>query len=221
VNAFLTALMVLSASFGLKEGAPEGARVAAREYIEMLVATCPDDPATCTQKYQLQSVDDLKRAKMGEPWAALVLTFDDFRTTPFQDLMNSARFNYYACPIVIDDVYKGIVRVCSDPDEPGTKWVSCGSRGPQRMAEVNAYNLTLAPESDSLYVKCVLTVQNNARYIVVREGTDYFAIPASDQAAEMMQVNVYHVSRLTMFPLAEVLYKVSATVKQHDKQQRR
>jgi hypothetical protein len=220
MSAFLAALMMLPASLAITEGAPDGARAAAREYVDMLTASCPGDPQRCTQKFRLESAEDLRRAKLGEPWAALVLTFEDFRKTPFQDLMNTARFNYYACPIVIDGQFKGIVRVCADPDEADKLWVSCGSRGPTRVAEINTYNLTLAPESDSLYVECVLTVQNNARYIVVRQAADYYAIPASDQAAEMMQVHVRHVSRMTMFPLAEALYKVGISVQQRDTRRR-
>jgi hypothetical protein len=162
----------------------------------------------------------LERAKIGEPWAAFVLTDDDFRDTEFQDLLKVARFNYFASPIVIDGEFKGIVRVCEDSDEPGMEWTSCGSRGPTRVAEVNTYHLTQAPDSDSLSVVCVLTVQNNSRYILVKKGTDYFAIVASDQAAELIQLMTWHVSRMTMFPLSEVLYKVSVNVRKVDRKPR-
>jgi hypothetical protein len=84
------------------------------------------------------------------------------------------------------------------------------------VAEVNTFNLTLAPESDSLHVICVLTVQNNARYILVKQGSDYYAIAASDVAAELIGVNVRHVSRMTMYPLNEVLHKVQVSAKRRD-----
>lgn len=216
----IAVLMLSVAPSPLDYTKPEAVVKAAEEYLKMLQATCPDDPASCTQKFQLGNINSLERAKIGEPWAAFVLTYDDFRETEFQDLLKVARFNYFASPIVIDGEFKGIVRVCEDPDEPGTEWTSCGSRGPTRVAEVNTYNLTLAPESDSLYVICVLTVQNNARYILVRQGTEYFAIAASDQAAELIQAMTWHVSRMTMFPLSEVLYKVSLNVKQEDRKPR-
>jgi hypothetical protein len=214
---FAVSLLLLSTSSMLEQVVPDGVPDAAKEYVKMLRLTCPDDPQSCTQKFQLQSLDDLARAETGQPWPAFVLTYGEFRETPFQDLMRVARFNYYACPITIDGVFKGVVRVCADPEEPGETWISCGSRGPTRVAEMNTYNLTLAPESDSLRVICVLTVQNNSRYIVTVKGSDYYAIPASDMACELMQVNILHVSKMTMFPLAEVLYKVDQSIRQRDK----
>ena len=212
----MTVLLLLSTPPAQSGDAPEGVLAAAEGYLGMLRSSCADDPSSCTQKFQLAKVDDLARARIGRPWKAFVLTFNDFRNTPFQDLLKVARFNYFACPIVIDGRFKGIVRVCADPEEPD-KWVSCGSRGPTRNAEISAYNLTLAPESDSLEVAFVLTVENNSRYIVVQQRGEYYAIVGSDVAAEMIQVNVRHVSRMTMFPLAEVLYKVDRSIKQRDK----
>jgi hypothetical protein len=212
---FLVSLLLIANSTAQQPGAPAGVLEAAKEYVDDLRLTCPADPSSCTQKFQLKNLDDLARARAGEPWAAFVLTFDDFRNTPFQNLLKTARFNYYACPIVIDDQFKGIVRVCEDP-EAADKWVSCGSRGPTRMAEANTYHLTLAPKSDSLQVAFVLTVENNSRYIVVQQGGEYFAIAGSDVAAEMIGVHLGNVSRMTMYPLAEVLFKVNRTIKQRD-----
>jgi hypothetical protein len=215
----LVTLILATGRSPLDHTEPKAVVAAAEQYLETLRADCPDDP-TCMQKFQIGSGDELQRAEIGEPWTAIVMTYKDFRETEFQDLLNVTRFNYFACPIVVDGEYKGIVRVCEDPDEPQAKWTSCGSRGPTRMAEINTFNLTLAPESDSLYVICVLTVQNNARYILVQQGKEYFAIAASDLAAELIRVNVGHVSRMTMFPLSEVLYKVSVSVKQRSAKRR-
>jgi len=212
MHLVLAVLMLAATRSPLDHTEPAAVDAAAEQYLEMLRANCPDDPS-CMQKFQIGSADELKRAEIGEPWSAFVMTYKDFRETEFQDLLKVARFNYFACPVVVDGKYKGVVRVCQDPDEPDAKWTSCGSRGPTRLAEVNTFNLTLAPESDSLYVICVLTVQNNARYILVRQGTEYFAIAASDLAAELISVNVRHVSKMTMFPLSEVLYKVSVSAK--------
>jgi hypothetical protein len=211
----LAALIILATPSAQIPGAPDGVFLAAKDYVDDLRLTCSDDAQSCTQKFQLQSIDDLARARAGRPWAAFVLTFNDFRNTPFQDLLKTARFNYYACPIVIDDQFKGVVRVCADPEDTD-KWVSCGSRGPTRSAEINTYSLTLAPESDSLQVAFVLTVENNSRYIVVQQRGEYFAIAGSEVAANMIEVNVRHVSRMTMFPLAEVLFKVDKSIKQRD-----
>lgn len=216
---FFAMLLLAATRSPLDHSEPVAVHNAAGEYLEMLTATCPDDPA-CMRKFQMGSSDELKRAKIGEPWAAFVLNYKDIRETEFQQLLNVARFNYFACPIVVDGQYKGIVRVCEDPDEPDAGWTSCGSRGPTRIAEVNTYDLTLAPESDSLTVICVLTVQNNARYILVRQGGEYFAIAASDFAADLIGVNVRHVSRLTMFPLSEVLYKVSVGARRRESKPR-
>ena len=118
---------------------------------------------------------------------------------------------------MVGDLYKGIVRVCTDPDDPEGSWTSCGSRGPVRLAEVNTFNLTLAPPEDSLEVVCVLTVENNSRYIITNKNGEFFMIAASDMAADLMQVHVRHVSKLTMFPLSESLYKIDQTIKQRDK----
>ena len=192
---------------------PAAVTEAAVEYLDSLIAACPGDPG-CMQKFQFGEAGDLEGAGVGEPWAAFVLTYKDLRETEFQDILKVARFNYYACPIVVDEKYKGVVRVCTDADDPGATFTSCGSRGPTRIAEMNTYSLTLAPESDSLKVICVLTVQNNARYILVKQGEEYFAIAGSDQAAELIRSNVSHVSRMTMFPLSEALYKVQVSAKQ-------
>lgn len=212
--ALLFAVLIMAgtpAQFDHRE--PDEVTAAAIEYLETLRANCPEDPQ-CAQKFQLQSAKELEKAEIGEPWAAFVLTYKDFRDNEFQDILQAARFNYYACPIVVEGQFKGVVRVCTDPDESADRFTSCGSRGPTRMAEINTFNLTLAPESDSLYVLCVLTIQNNARYIVVQQGEEFYAIAASDQAAELIRVNVWHVSRQTMFPLSEVLYKASVSAKQ-------
>ena len=209
----LAVLMLATTRSPLDHTEPKAVSAAAEQYLITLAADCPADP-TCMQKFQFESPAELKRMEIGETWAAFVMTFKDFRETEFQDLLKVAQFNYYACPIVASGKYKGVVRVCKETDQPDAKWTSCGSRGPTRLAEVNTFNLTLAPESDSLYVICVLTVQNNARYILVLKGTEYFAIAASDLAAELIGVNVRHVSRMTMFPLSEVLYKVGVSAKQ-------
>jgi hypothetical protein len=209
-------LLLAAATTQLDYREPVEVKTAASAYLEMLRANCTSDPQ-CAQKFQLKSADELQKAKIGEPWAAFTLTYKDFRETAFQDILKVVRFNYYACPIVVEGKFKGIVRVCEDPDEPAGTFTSCGSRGPTRVAEINTFNLTLAPPSDSLYVLCILTIQNNARYIVVKQGAEFFAIAASDQAAELIRVNVRHVSRQTMFPLTEVLYKASVGAKQRDR----
>lgn len=209
----LIAVMLATTPSPLDHTEPAAVAVAAVEYLDSLVAACPGDPG-CMQKFQFGEAGDLERAGIGEPWAAFVLTYKDLRETEFQDILRVVRFNYYACPIVVDGQYKGVVRVCTDTDESSAEFASCGSRGPTRIAEVNTYNLTLAPESDSLNVICVLTVQNNARYILVKQGEEYFAIAGSDQAASLIRSHVSHVSRMTMFPLNEVLYKVQVSAKQ-------
>jgi hypothetical protein len=212
---FFAALLIsLAGIAGLGDETPAGVRAVATEYLESLRDTCPADPDPCTQKFQLAGVGDLERATIGTPWAAFVLQYSDFSETPFQDLLNVARFNYYACPIVVDGEYKGVVRVCTDPDLPEPIWKWCGSRGPARVAEVNAWGLTLAPPEDSLTVVCMLTVENNSRYIITRQKGEYFIIAASDMGADLMGKNVRHVSRKTMFPLAEALYQIDRSVKQ-------
>jgi hypothetical protein len=198
---------------------PQAVSSAAAAYLQMLQATCPDD-AACMQKFQFANVEELKGAQIGEPWAAFVMTYKDIRETQFQDLLKVAKFNYFACPIVANGKFRGVVRVCRDPDEPQSAWSSCGSRGPTRLAEVNTFSLTQAPESDSLAVICVLTVQNNARYILVKQGTEYYAIAASDQGAELINSMTWHVSRMTKFPLNEALYKLSVNVKKTSRQPR-
>jgi hypothetical protein len=214
----LLAVLVLTATRSpLDHTEPAAVLTAATSYLDTLKTDCPADPA-CMQKFKFGSGGSLQRAAIGEPWSAFVMTYKDFRETEYQDLLKVARFNYFACPIVVDGEYRGIVRVCRDPDEPDAGWTSCGSRGPTRLAEVNTFNLTLAPESDSLHVICVLTVQNNARYILVKKGTEYFAVAASDVAAELIGVNVRHVSRMTMYPLNEVLYKLQVSaIRRHTK----
>lgn len=209
-------LILFSGLAGIGDETPAAVRVAATEYLEMLRSSCPDNPDRCTQKFQLDDVGDLERATIGTPWAAFVLVYDDFRETPFQELLETARFNYYACPIVVDGAFKGVVRVCTDPDEPREGWTSCGSRGPARIAEINTYNLSIAPPDENLSVVCVLTVENNSRYIITRKGEEYFIIAASDVAADLMGVHVRHVSKLTMFPLGESLYKIDQKIKQRD-----
>lgn len=195
---------------------PDSAVTAAEDFFDMILATCPEDPTACLHKYELTYSDGLKRAQLADPWLAVVLTFDDFRNTPFQDLMNTARFNYLAFPIVLEGHFMGMIKMCDEPRGSEENWFNCGVRGPSRVAEVNTFNLTLAPESDSLTVICVLTVENNSRYVVVQKGTGVFAIPASDVACQLMRVNVWHVSRMTMFPLAEVMYKINQTIRQRD-----
>lgn len=209
----LIALLMLSSDRSpLDHTEPQAVSTAASAYLQMLQATCASDPA-CMQKFQFTNAAELKKTNIGEPWGAFVLTYKDVRETEFQDLLKAAQFNYFACPIVADGNFRGVVRVCRDPDQPQTEWSSCGSRGPTRLAEANTFKLTLSPETDSLKVFCVLTIQNNSRYILLRQGTEYFAIVASDQAAELLGVNVWHVSRMTRFPLSEALYKVSVNVK--------
>jgi hypothetical protein len=117
---------------------------------------------------------------------------------------------------VVDAAFKGVVRVCTDPDEPLEGWTSCGSRGPARIAEVNTFDLTLARPEKDLSVGCGLTVENNSRYLIPRKGEEYFIIAASDVAADLMGVHVRHVSKLTMFPLGESLYKIDQKIKQRD-----
>lgn len=219
MTTLLIAVMLATAPSPLDHTEPAAVAAAATVYLDSMAAICPGDPG-CMQKFQLGAAGDLERAGTGEPWAAFVLTYKNLRETEFQDILRVMRFNYYACPIVIDDQYKGVVRVCTGEDDPGAAFTSCGSRGPTRIAEVNTYNLTLAPESDSLKVICVLTVQNNARYILVKQGEEYFAIAGSDQAADLIRAHVSHVSRMTMFPLNEVLYKVQVSAKRKEKRTR-
>ena len=216
--AITAAVLVLITSLaGFGDRAPEAVRVAADEYLDLLRATCPVDPAPCTQKFDLDDVAVLERAKIGKPWAAFVLQYSDFRETPFEDLLKVARFNYYACPIVVGETFKGIIRVCDDDGS----WTSCGSRGPQRLAEVNTYNLTLAPPEDDLAVVCVLTVENNSRYIITQKNGEYFMIVASDMAADLMKVNVRNITKLTMYPLGESMYKIARTIKQRQSSRNR
>jgi len=219
MTTLLIAVMLATAPSPLDHAEPVAVTAAAIVYLDSMAVICPGDPG-CVQKFQLGEAGDLERAGIGEPWAAFVLTYKDLRETEFQDLLKVMRFNYYACPIVIDDQYKGVVRVCTGEDDPGAAFTSCGSRGPTRIAEVNTYSLTLAPESDSLKVICVLTVQNNARYILVKQGEEYFAIAGSDQAADLIRSHVSHVSRMTMFPLSEVLYKVQVGAKRKENRTR-
>ena len=198
------------------EQVPGAAVTAANEFFESLQVKCSEDPMFCEQKYELLDARDLKQAHLNEPWAAFVLSFDDFRNTPFQDLMKAARFNYFAFPIEYEGRFKGLIKICHHSEGTDEQWFNCGVRGPTRVAEVNTYNLTLAPESDSLSVFFVLTVENNSRYIIVLKGSEFNAIPASDVACEMINVNVRHVDKMTMFPLAEVLFKIDRTIKQRD-----
>jgi tartrate dehydratase beta subunit/fumarate hydratase class I family protein len=215
----IASMMLATTQSPLDHTEPAAVTTAAVQYLDSLVAACPGDPE-CMQKFQFGEAGHLKRAVIGEPWAAFVLTYKDLRENEFQDILRVAQFNYYACPVMIDQEYKGVVRVCTDKGNPGERFWACGSRGPTRIAEVNTHTLTLAPESDSLQVICVLTVQNNARYIVVKQGEEYFAIAGSDQAAELIRSNVAHVSRMTMFPLSEALYKVQISAKQKQSRSR-
>lgn len=217
MNVVAALMVVLAGLSGFGDKTPPEVRVAAGEYLGMLRANCPNDPASCTQKFHLSDVGELERAAIGTPWAAFVLQYSDFRETPFQDLLKVARFNYYACPIVVDGGFRGVVRVCTDPDEPEIGWTSCGSRGPARVAEINTFDLTMAPPEDGLEVVCVLTVENNSRYIITRQKDEFFMIAASDMAADLMKKHVSHVSKKTMFPLAESLYQIEQSVKQRDR----
>jgi len=211
--AIAAAVLILITSLaGFGDRAPDAVRVAAEEYLTLLRATCPVDPEPCMQKYHLDDVADLKRAKIGEPWAAFVLQYSDFAETPFQDLLKVAQFNYFACPIVVDDQFKGIVRVCTDMDDPDGSWTSCGARGPARLAEANTFNITLAPPEENLSVVCLLTVANNSRYIITRKNDEFYMIAASDMAADLMQKNVRHISKMTMFPLGESMYEIAKTI---------
>jgi hypothetical protein len=199
------------------EVVPDSAAFAAEDFFDMLLDVCPKDPEFCLRNYEFNYFEGLQRAYLEDPWVAVVLTFDDFRKTPFQDLMRTARFNYYAFPIVLKSEFMGLIKICDDPRGSRRNWFNCGVRGPSRIAELNTYNLTLAPSSDSLTVVCVLTVENNSRYIIVRKPAGIFAIPASDVACQLMQVNVRHVSRMTMFPLADTMYKIVQTIQQRDR----
>lgn len=221
----LTVAVCLTAAAAAQLASPgqqvsSAATAAANDFFVSLQQKCLEDPKFCQQKYELIDVEDLKKAHLNEPWAALVLTFDDFRNTPFQDLMKAARFNYFAFPIELEGKFKGLIKMCNDSEGKGDEWFNCGVRGPTRVAEVNTYNLTLAPESDSLNVVCLLTVQNNSRYIIVSKGTKVNAIPASDVACEMIGVHVWHVEKMTMYPLAEVLFKIDRSIKQRDSYKR-
>jgi hypothetical protein len=214
VTALTAAAEAQPASPG--QQAPDAAMTAANEFFESLQVKCSEDPMFCEQKYELLDAKDLKLAHLNEPWAAFVLSFDDFRNTPFQDLMKAARFNYFAYPIEHEGRFKGLIKICHHSEGTDEQWFNCGVRGPTRVAEVNTYNLTLAPDGDSLSVFCVLTVQNNSRYIIVLKSSEFNAIPASDVACEMIDVHVGHVDKMTMFPLAEVLFKIDRTITQRD-----
>jgi hypothetical protein len=214
VTALTTTARAQSASSG--QQVPGAAVAAANEFFDSLQVACSEDPMFCEQKYELLNAKELKQAHLNEPWAAFVLSFDDFKNTPFQDLMKAARFNYFAFPIEYEGRFKGLIKICHDSEGTDEQWFNCGVRGPTRVAESNTYNLTLAPESDSLSVFCVLTVENNSRYIVVLKGSEFKAIPASDVACEMIGVHVRHVDKMTMYPLAEVLFKIDRKIKQRD-----
>jgi hypothetical protein len=63
-------------------------------------------------------------------------------------------------------------------------------------------------------VVCLLTVENNSRYIITQKNGEFFMIAASDMAADLMQCNVGNVSKMTMFPLGESMYKIAQKIKQ-------
>jgi hypothetical protein len=157
--------------------APAEARQVA---LEKLLGEVPSDlkrsSGSLVGFYKLNSIDDLARAKLGEPWSFYTLLSTDLTAAPIDSatLFAHALFVEYQFPIMIDGQCHGTVDVA----ERDGKWTAIGGSG--------GGDPTMDILADT--TKCssrifILIRDKDIDFAFVRTATGLFAIPETPGSA--------------------------------------
>jgi hypothetical protein len=201
----LSSVLLSSSSVNLSgQEIPVQARQVAIDYFNKTITLYkqPSRSAFAIDNMKLNSIDDLSRASLGEPYKVFKMSMQQVGTVSnAADCIARAVFLYYEFPIIIDGLGHGVIRII---EKDGT-WEPFGGGGREDI-----YDFLM--DSRTFTSRSLIYLGPNLIFALVEKKDEYYIIPSNEHSADAFGVNksclmIPYKSAMRAFTRKQVLQK--------------
>ena len=178
---FSLVLLLLSSVNLSGQEVPAQARRVAIDHLSRMITVYrePGKSKFALLNMKLDSIGQLSRASLGEPYEVLMMSLSEPDTiSDPADFAGRASFLYYEFPIIIDGLAHGVIRVA----ERNETWEAIGGGGAEDIYNHLIYYKTFKS-------RCLIHLGPNIIFALVEKGEEYYIIPANPHSAKAFGVS--------------------------------